>query len=833
MHVSGPGGGRRSRQCCLLLCLLLLLHPDGGWAESDSPPPTVESTAALPVADEPVAPADAPALPGDEAVIELPPVLVTGQTDSLTGSSSWTRESLRTLPTGTANATDFAAILPGVLGGNAATRSTTGGELLPALLSISGGKADQNAFSLDGAGAGNRLDPLADNPEDPVNVPAHPQGLFPHARLIESLTIFDHDIPARYGSFTGGMILVDTRQPSAEAEAGVNLRATRSNWTWFHVPAEQQAEFSASATYKKQPHFTKEDGGLDLSLPTGDDGGFLGAYQQTRSRLGLRYQTGSKTQTRQLENYLAKWTQQVGPRQRLEISLLATPYLGRYFLKDGKESDYTLKNAATALQGRWRQGLPFGDWELDLAYTTIGNVRTAPQHYWNWAKTPSRNWGTGTISPEGGFGDIEKNQRNLSLSSHLALTPVRVATLRHAASLGLAGEWVSGRSVRKETTVSYGTATIVTVPLDCGGDRESCVDNEQYFRFRRIYDPFAVEVEKSSVAFYVADRIEWGRLMLRPGWRFSYDTYSDNRDAAPRFSAALDLFGTRLLAGANRYYGTIPFTEALRAGEKPTRAQTRTRYDAPWVETVSNSVNRLSDMRTPYVDEVSAGIEQPLPVGRLELDYIYRRGRDEIARQIDSVVLGGRTLNVYHFNNNGRSHYESYRGAWGTRWPSGEVLLNLSRQEATTSVEEYDDFLSDLTADRRVYYNGRPINREGLPRLDYNRSWVGNLVWLQRLPAGFEFSNVTRYKGASHVLQDTKRDVVLPSGETADEYREAKTPPSWTFDWKLAWHQAVGAGEVILSFEVLNVFNHSNRISGEMGNYEAGRQIWAGVEGRF
>jgi hypothetical protein len=129
-----------------------------------------------------------------------------------------------------------------------------------------------------------------------------------------------------------------------------------------------------------------------------------------------------------------------------------------------------------------------------------------------------------------------------------------------------------------------------------------------------------------------------------------------------------------------------------------------------------------------------------------------------------------------------------------------------------------------------VYYNGQFLDRDELPRTDYSRNWLGNLVLTQRLPLGFEFSNVTRYRGPYSALKLSKTNAPI-SG--VDTYTEVKTPASWTFDWKLVWRQPITTAEIALSVEVLNVFNHSNQVGGMEGYYEQGRQIWAGIEGKF
>lgn len=810
MRTVCPGGGSCRRFGVLLLWSLLLsifpLTAAGAGAATDPPPE-------------------------EGAILQLPPLLVTEPAlAELTGSSRLAQEVLRHLPGGTANASDFAPLLPGVQASDDAALSTRGGEILPALISISGGRADQNNFVVDGIGSSSLLDPLANNPEDPQNIPGHPQGLLPNLRLVEELAVLDHNIPARYGNFTGGVLEIHTRKPKAAVAAGANLRSTRSGWTWFQVPAEEEAAFRSSSSHKQQPRFAKYDGGVELDLPAGPAGGLLTAYQRTWSDISLSYLGGRKSQRRLLENYLAKWARERGG-ESLELTAISTPYRGDYFLKDTRNGDYAVRSRNLKVEAEQAWTGAAGRLELVAAYAGSTLSRHAPQDYRLWLKTPSRNWGGGSYSAEGGFGSLERSQETFQLQLHLTGARFAAGGLRQTVAGGVQVGWTSARAQRRAATRSYSGATALAATTSCNGD-PACIDGEQYFKTIKIYDPYAVETDRAELGAYLEDNLALGRLELRPGLRLDYDTLSQNQNLAPRFAAGFDLFGTRLLPGANRYYAGATFTDILREGEAQPRTLTRTALSGAWTERLATTSTRSSDLKTPYADEVSAGIEQPVPGGEVAVTYVHRKGKDEIARQLDQVKVGATTYNIYRFNNHGRSRYESYRLTWAGVLLGSELRMNVGNEKAQVSVEKYDDFLDGKALDRPVYYNGRLLQRDELPRTDYNRNWLGNLVLVRKLPLGFEFSNVTRYRGAYHALRVIKTNQTI-DGQVVDVYGEVKSPAAWTFDWKLAWRQALGRGEVLLGLELLNVFNRSNRVGGEVGEYETGRQLWAGVEGRF
>ncbi|HAD03154.1 MAG TPA: hypothetical protein DCF93_00325 [Desulfuromonas sp.] len=800
--------------------------------------PCAPPTAAAEVSEAAEVPeATAAAAADSMPVPTLPPLLVVEKLDDpLTGSTSLNRETIRSIPQANPNITDLAPLLPGVQASDDANRSHYGGEILPARISISGGKADQNNFVIDGVSGGNLIDPLASNPEDINSIPGNPQGIFPNTRLIEELTVLDHNIPARYGNFTGGVVEVKTRKPAQTFGAGVNYRTTRSNWTWFHLSQDNRDALESTSSIKDYPQFdfVKYDAGFEVDIPTGDNSGLLGAYQRSRSDLSYPYLGGEKDQYRLLENYLVKWSHDLGEGESFDLSLVATPYEANHFLKDARNSDYQIRNRTFALNAGWTTLLSNTVLEVNTSFAKTELARRAPQEMWYWKDDPdgSKNWGTDGASKEGGFGSLESGQESFLIESHLK-TPFNSGRFHQEVGSGVEVGWSNGYSRRSETAYRYANATLVSPPVDCGGD-PYCSDGEQYFKAITVYDAYRVETDRAEFAVYLEDQLAIGPLALRPGLRFSYETFSANQNLAPRFSSAYDLYGTQLFFGANRYYGELAFTNVLREKIPTVRAITRTSFTAPWVsQPLPKTATRRSELKTPYSDELSAGVKQPLPGGYVSFDYVHRKGQDEIARQKKTEVQAdGTNYSITRFNNNGRSHYESYRLGWEKAWRVTTLLMNVAYEEANTSVEGYDDYLDDDTLNQWVYFNGQTISRDELPRTDYSRNWLGNLILTQKLPLGCEFSNVTRYRGAYGALELVKADQDI-DGQIVDVYAEVKTPAGWTFDWKLAWRQPSKTAEILLSLEVLNVFNHSNRVGGEDGLYEQGRQIWVGVEGRF
>lgn len=834
----GDGIGLGSIFLSSLLCLLLGIAAVPAVAEQEP------GSLAAPVAAEEVVAAGSAEGGSDEAapIPTLPPLLVTGSLfDLMPASATLEQKEIEALPSRNGSIAEVLPLLPGIQTSDLRSPADRGGEIEAPELSISGAAFYQNTYRIDGVAIDSKLDPDADDPHEISNIPGQSTDFTPSLRLVEKIVVYDHNVPARFGNFNGGVVDTSTRSPGEKPGGAFHLRTTRDNWSKVHIAPEKDASFHESRNYKQQPEFTKYDAGVEIEVPLPDESGALAVVQTVQSDIRLVYFDGHKEQHRRNDQYFLKWRGPVSPRDDLALTFNATPTRADYFIENARDSDVTLGSDSFLYAFSWIRTLPLA------TVTTSGGVginqtfRRAPTDWRNWRITPSKNWGTLagiSNSREGGFGSLERDEQNLQLATHWDFQPIGSGPLRHRPNAGYELTRSSASFDRPATTYTYNTATL-SAAVNCAGDTHTCADREQYFAIRQAYSAGHSSARINQGSLYLEDTAAWRSLELRPGVRLSRDDYTDNTNLAPRFAAAWDLFGTQetvLLGGLNRYYGQVLLTDKLRAMQKPMVTERRNlvaNQPGPWTfSSQTISVNSTANLKTPHSDEVSAGIDQSLFGGRLQLDYIHRKGRDEAARQLSPTQPDGKRY--YTFNNNGRSRYEAYRCAWKRSWSSGQLLLNLTKATSTTSIESYDDLLDETALDRRIWYDGDLLTKEEIPRSDFNRTWTGNLSWLQRLPLGFEFTNVTRYRSGYHAIEDTGVNRTLPEGEEVDVYDDVKHPQSWLFDWILAWRAPRVAGiETRLVAEILNVFDSKVEAGENVDRYEMGRQIWAGLEGRF
>jgi len=782
----------------------------------------------------------------------MPTVIVVGVTaPSLAGKSEINAATMQNLPLGGDSLTEALTGLPGVQYSEDARSALTGGEILPPPVSIAGGRIEENSFLVDGIGIDSRLDPLQISTSHPNFAPGYPQSLLVHSSLLENVTVYDSNISAAYGGFTGGVVDAQLKKASGTFSGELFYRTTRDEWTSFHLQPGSEQDFVSSVDEDIQPRFTKHDGGLLLDLPLTKKSGLLLAYQQTYSDIPLLHFGARKVQTRRSENYLLRLGLTPTPRDRIDLTLLYTPYRAELFSADTKNSDYSV-----ALGG-WLAGVDYekhfsnGRWSVKSAYVDNLNRREAPPHLFRgWSKSsPETDWGTlvGTsYSYEGMYGNLEQKQQSVQVRSEIEFDTIVTGSVDHRLHAGVDLEYLRGVYARERTTYNYyATSTLLPILdplLQCRPDDLGCRPNDQFMVARLVYPENEAAATVRRAEAFAEDTLEWQRLQLRPGLRASYDDFLQNFNLAPRLSAALDLFGddsTVVTAGFNRYFGEGLLTYALRTKiySLPQRQVRATDpidgdyYDSSgylinlWNQTFPASrPYAVYDLHTPYKDEWSVGLQQSLFGGLLGVRYIHRRGFDEFAKGYSAVTQD------WSLNNNGRSSYDGVLADWERRWERHQVYLNVTYAEAYASATDYNFTIEEDELAKRVWYNGELLRLDELPWGNFNRSWVANLTYVGELPWGLTFSNLAKFR--SHYRRLASTGIKAADGNFI--YAMRSQPSSLLFDWRLAWCPPVEAVQnATFSVEVYNVFDARTEVGGVTDAYNLGRQFWLGAHYSF
>jgi len=806
------------------LLLLLLLFATPTWGEEVETNQTIEN------------------------VQTLPEIEVVGGIDNpATGKSTLEGTVIRNLPQGNRSLNEVLDVFPDVRLSDTLQNSLTGGEILPPDVSISGGRVYQNNFTLDGINNNSLIDPTGDNPNSITDVPGHPQEVFIDANLVKSITLYDSNVPARYGQFTGGVIDAQLRDPAPQLSGEIIYRTTRDEWTHFFLTNQDRYNFENSRSADKQPNFEKHDVSLTLNIPLNDSMGLLASYRIIDSTIPLYHLGETRDDKRRLENFFLKYLFDISPDDVLTISSLYTPYEEERLLQDVKDSDYTRDGGGYVFNTTYRHVFLNSDLELQFAYRWSENSRKAPKDFRLWANTPSADWGESvglTYSKQGGYGDIDKTQQSTNFNLDWQTVPITFGTSTHTFDMGIQYEWVQGTYDRKETTFLYSEPnTTAGLDIICGDNTFDCIDGEQFFTKRAIYQANEAQATINLYSLYLEDSVRWQCFQVTPGVRVDYDDYMENLNIAPRLAASWDMFANRktvFSTGFNRYYGRSLLTYSLREAILPYYSETRTSYQnhpTDWQRASYQgyNVNKFSELDTPYSDEIMVGIDQALFGGRLSLKYVHRENKDEFTRSYGPIMPDG--LRYYTATNDGHSIHRSYRVSWERQWLRHFLSLNVTYRKSDKSNEDYDDILEDADDQPQVYYDGRVWFKGDLPGDEFRQPYEIKLTYIGQLPWGLMFSNFTKYRSSYTNLENTYKEIDIPTTTDSNGvniYDKVTREAALTFDWKLRWEHATWQQQKLaLDLEIYNVFNSKIETVSLNEVYELGRQFWLGAEYLF
>ena len=210
------------------------------------------------------------------------------------GHTKYGEEVLRDMPLGDGHLSDLLRLNPAVdfaresdLSGNSAT-------LRPDEISIHGQPFYQNLFLIDGIDTTNDLNPAAAediwaNPQIVrPNSGSSPQGYFIDMNLLKSIEVFDSNVPAEHGGFTGGVVAAELKSYEGENKYSLRFGMKRDEWEKFHAiePSNTNDYFNAKHT----PDYLKRNYGLSMQQALTEDLGLTLSASRRSSSFAQRYE---------------------------------------------------------------------------------------------------------------------------------------------------------------------------------------------------------------------------------------------------------------------------------------------------------------------------------------------------------------------------------------------------------------------------------------------------------------------------------------------------------------------------------------------------------------
>ena len=760
---------------------------------------------------------------------------------------------LESLPSRTGSVTEALKVVPNVQFSNEETSSFTAGEIRPPRVSIAGAKPYENNFLIDGMSVSNTLNPNglgADGDSvspGQLDVNGADQTIFYDTSLVDSVTVYTSNVPAKYGAFVGGVVDAELKDPRTDRWHGLlSGRYTRSEW--FDLRGVDDESESSDM----QPRFRHHALQAAVDGPLGENAGLLLSVSKRWSviPLVLEENDGSftdKDQYRSNENFFAKLL--YTPRNDLELRLDVTyaPYVEERWRPSWPGSEWELENRSWRFAGEAVYLPGWGKVTGKLVYALNGYSRDSASNF------REQISGSGVPDSEevfrGGLGDAETTNRAFDAGLDLEFDEFRTGDVSWSLSTGF--------DLSNVTTDMWNEAAAISV--------YSLRSSGSWVLTEADYPESEQSGTLNTLGWYGQAQIRWGRFTLTPGLRVDHEDFSHNTDLAPRLKAELDTMGDgtlRLVAGANRYYGGQLRAYAF---DRDRGSFTRMELSSGTVRFSEGTDNsyQAKGLDTPYSDELMAGVLGEIAGLEYSLELVHRDHR----KQIISKSAGD---DLYELTNDGKSTFDGItltlaRAFETERFGTHTFRLGATKSRSrtfngayTSEVDVFDESGGYPYDYDQVYYNGEIIDRSDMPADDYNAplvvtfSWHGSF-WEDR----FRVNCVNRWRDSTTgILSDQRTADETPYGTTASR------PTTESSEWLNAqgeYHDAYRKGVISgglmtdvsfefdafkedlftmsLLFDVSNVFasdGHSNvNVPGELREFEHGRAYYAGIRCEF
>ena len=809
-----------------------------------------------------------PPAENDALLIKSTPI--TAMDSVFQGEQVIDRQMIESLPSGNGDITSLLRTNPNVQFDNNQLSSKTPGEIAPANISINGARPWQNLFIVDGMTMNNDLDPGGTN-DDFDEIPGRSQGLALDTDLLEDIKVYDSNVPAEYGGFNGGVVQANTRDPRAGFHGKLSAQMTRSEWTRYHLNEDDPdlENFEAGFGNSSQPDFKKLITRATLEGQLTDNFGLLGSFSRKDSTIPTRVfavsnQTdtanAAEVQTRRIDNYFLKAVWQVNEDWKLDLSLTHAPETAKTFGPNSILSAREMEAGGDSLSARLVWNAPLARVEQNLSWSELNTSRYSESDYMVfWRTSTTKNWSSSGAATEGGFGNIEENQKSLAYKLKADWNSFSWLAVNHALQTGLE---LSQNTASYERNKPYNSYTVAKT--------STCLNNDPYcsmgptlangwdgqYANRKTVTQGKTSFDTRTWALYLQDEMRYKRLTVRPGVRIDGDDYMSQTTVAPRLAIELDVFGdskTRITGGANRYYGRNLYTYRLRDGVAAMSTEyTRASQTSDWVlnKQVAND-SKFNQLKVPYDDELTLGLSHVQWNTEFAVKYVKRMGRDQVSRAWGEQIgepsedTGTLAANYYTYYNGGKSDADIYTltitplqaFTLGSTRTSGQFAMDWSKIN-NTGLSSYTANIGAIyVEDPIVQYDGKFMKYSDMPATNYNRPWTARLTTITEIePLHLTWSNFLRYRDGYRRIAATNKKVEH-EGKQAYVWEETPFSGALTWDTRVAWEMPTARDQaVFVNLDVTNLLDKqivgATETSG-LPTYEVGRQFMLEVGYKF
>ena len=654
---------------------------------------------------------------------------ITPISTSAEGVYTLDKQMLKAYLFGNGNLNDVLGILPGVQFSESAYAADQVTNIKPSEVSISGAQGYQSGYQIDGVSNNSRLS--TGNGQGDKNlaqdVSGHSQEAFVNVNILEQLEVYDSNIPAKYGQFSGGLVLAKTQNAGNKTRFGFSYRQTADQFVEYHK--FYAPDFDGDKVFDTAT-FNKKDFNAYLLMPLNDNSGVVAQIQILKSEETLNQLGELRVQKQTNYNALLKYHYSLTDEDELTLRYLNAPYKGEYFDVGAINSDYDVNGGGQSFLAQWQADRQWGYMDTQLDWRQSTNSKDTTSARYVWLNAPGKAWGNydgATSSLEGGYGDIDKVQNSYSFKQDFTLPNIWQRIGEHELSFGYQFEHQKTIFDRLESSVVYNGA-VISPKINCNGYLDDCIETSfirpiedieeelgraldlsnstdfliyqnnlqttgQYFQSRQVSPKSVAEANISYLSMYLEDDISFENMQLSLGVRYDFNDFFKNHNIAPRLRLSYEFIDShQIILGANRYYQSDLANYKLNQAMQPVHNEVRSIVNnrpQQWQAALLTSGYKYDyrDTKTPYSDELTTAYRQPIFGGTVELKWINRANKSAINRikgyndQGEAILYAG---------NNGASDYQRWSLSWMAQYQNQHIEFNVSRASNKVSRKSFD-----------------------------------------------------------------------------------------------------------------------------------------------
>ena len=735
--------------------------------------------------------------------------------------------------------------------------SANAASLRPEEISIHGQASYQNAYLIDGVGTNNDLNPgdnedTFSNPITPTNLSmlggSSSQSYYIDPDAISKITVYDVNVPAEYGGFTGGVVDAELLRYQGEDYTAIKYAISGSGLNSMHVDEEAKSDYEDGNSYDGSytPDYTKQRVSLTSVQEISEKltGGIMVSRSQSDFEQVYKDNAGRGTKTPvdyqdQINNVMGRLDYSASDRLDLSLSARYSDRNHNGITSTSYDSPFTKTHQAYGLTGESIYYGSAGNLTTKLSFDRAFDELDSESAIY--AYHPSENY-TGDSQYSGGYGDVRQQQDTTSFSTQWQQNPISWGDTFHSLSTGLqvsqidAFYEVEGDIIGETYRCLSGSASAGCNDSNGDGVHD---ENDEYLRTRSVLSANKFNKTYQTYGAFVEDSISAGNWTFNLGLRADYESLLENVNIAPRTSMIWDTFGdesTVFTAGANRYYGR----SFLRYTINDTLRSWRTAYtynssgDITRTTTYEDRSVADYDLKTPYSDELSLAVAQKIGSMKATLKGVARDSKDGVQRTRDDD-------NQYYYTNTGVSQYQSVSLALETikGFQIGSTLTHL---EASISVQDSksnsqsDNAYDETFNEDSIYYQGEVIYTDDLPSWDYSIPFNFRFSTTTEIPSwSLVWGNSINLHAGGKVATDSGENIDI-GGASFDVYEDVEFDRYATLDTNFTWTPNIVRDlDGYLQVGINNVFDKVIDVSTNDSNssYTVGRSVSLELGMRF